>query len=63
MSNQTNIKLLNAEELIAQTNLYNEIEPGILVRGLKLKYPQNTDEEQATIKSYQGRGIFFYFIS
>lgn len=50
------IKLLNARELIAQTNLYNEIEPGILVRGLKSKYPQNTDEERAIIKSYQGIG-------
>lgn len=54
MSDESNIKLLNATELIAQTNLFHEIDPGILIRGLKSKYPRNTDEERAIVKSYQG---------
>lgn len=52
---ESKIQLLNAKELIAQTNLYHDIDPGILIRGLKSKYPQNTDEELAIIKSYQGK--------
>lgn len=55
MSQQATIKLLSAQELIAQTNLHNEIEPSILVRGLKSKFPKNTDEERATVKSYLGK--------
>lgn len=58
MSGESQIRLLNAKELIAQTNLHNEIDPSVLVRGLKAKYPKNTDEERATIKSYHGRTIF-----
>lgn len=54
MSSQSTRKLLSARELIAQTNLHNEIDPSVLVRGLKLKFPQYTDEERATVKSYQG---------
>lgn len=54
MSNETNSKLLNARELIAVTNLQNEIEATVLVRGSKATLPNNTDEERATIKSYQG---------
>lgn len=55
MSSATKNKLLNARELIAVTNLQNEIEANVLVRGLKAAYPNNTDEERATIKSYQGK--------
>lgn len=54
MSSVTKSKLLNAKELIAITNLQNEIEATVLVRGLKATYPNNTDEERATITSYQG---------
>lgn len=55
MSNETRTnKLLDARELIAVSNLQNEIEATVLVRGLKSKYPKHTDEERATVKSYQG---------
>lgn len=47
-------KLLNARELIAVTNLQNEIESTVLVRGSKANFPEHTDEEHAIIKSYQG---------
>lgn len=55
MSSAAQNKLLNARELIAVTNLQNEIEATVLVRGLKATYPSNTDEERALIKSYQGK--------
>lgn len=54
MSNEKKIKLLNARELIAVTQLHSEIEATVLVRGLKSKFPKHADEERATIKSYQG---------
>lgn len=54
MSNEIKSKLLNARELIAVTNLQNEIESTVLVRGAKATIPSNTDEERAIIKSYQG---------
>lgn len=54
MSSAIKNKLLNARELIAVSNLQNEIESTVLVRGLKATYPNNTDEERALIKSYQG---------
>lgn len=54
MSSITKSKLLNARELIAVTNLQNEIEATVLVRGVKATHPSNTDEERATIESYQG---------
>lgn len=60
MSHESNFKLLNARELIAQTNLFHQIDPGILIRGLKSKYPQNTDEERAIVNSYQGK-LEFHF--
>lgn len=55
MTMETKSKLLNARELMAITNLHNEIEATVLVRGLKATLPDNTDEERATIKSYQGK--------
>lgn len=54
MTMETKIKLLNARELMTKTNLHNEIEAAVLVRGTKATFPDNTDEERATIKSYQG---------
>lgn len=54
MPNETRLKLLSVQEVISQTNLFNEIEPSILVRGLKSSAPKNTDEERATVKSYLG---------
>lgn len=47
-------KLLNARELIAAINVQNEIEATVLVRGSKANFPEHTDEECATIESYQG---------
>lgn len=54
MSIEAQRKLLNARELIAAVNAQNEIEASVLVRGSKANFPAHTDEERATIKSYQG---------
>lgn len=54
MASQTKRNLLNARELIAAINVQNEIEATVLVRGAKANFPEHTDEERATIKSYQG---------
>lgn len=54
-SEESKLILLSAKELIAQTNLHNEIDPSYLVRGLKAKYPQNTAEERQIIGNYLGK--------
>lgn len=57
MSGKPKINLLNANELMAQIDLNNKIESNILVRGLKAKFTQKTNEERAAIKSYQGAAM------
>lgn len=60
MSHEREIKLLNAQELMGQVNLQNEIEHRIALRGSKSQYPSNTDEERALIQSHLGERIRFY---
>lgn len=55
MSGKPQLRLLNAKEMIAQTNLHNDIDASVLVRGLKAKYPKNTDDERTIIRSYHGK--------
>lgn len=54
MSNTKSNKLLNGTELIEQRKLFDEIDGEFLIRGTKATFPENTDNEKAIIKSYQG---------
>lgn len=44
----------SASALVEQADTSNEMEPGIISRGLKIRYPENTAEEWATVQAYHG---------
>lgn len=52
----------SASEMVQQADASNEMEPTIMCRGLKFRLPENTAEELATIRTYQGESIMVIII-
>lgn len=52
--------MCSASQLIEQVDVTQEILPTIMTRGLKSRLAENSAEELATIKSYQGGSKKFY---